>query len=114
MPIAWTLRKWLAVTHDVYGASALRRRILDATGIEISAQALGVLLRAPPKALRVETIQALSTTFQCKLSDFCEVTPSTVRRRVRRRPYATQGRKRRAAELADFPAPPTVPSTKRS
>lgn len=113
MPIAWTLRKWLAVTHDIYGASSLRRRIVEATGVEISAQALGALLREPPKALRIETIQALCTTFQCRLSDFCEVTPNPVRRRVRRRPYAAQGRKRRVAELADFPAPPAAP-TKRA
>jgi hypothetical protein len=109
MPIQWTLRKWLAVTHDVYGATALRTRILDATGIDISTQALGELLRKPPRALRTETVQAICTAFQCKLSEFCDVTPGPARRRSRHRPYAAQGRKRRVEALADFPSPPSGP-----
>lgn len=109
MPIQWTLRKWLAVTHDLYGATALRMRILEATGIDISSQALGELLRKPPRALRIDTVQAICTAFQCKLSEFCEVTPNPARRRSRHRPYASQGRKRRVEAISDFPAPPAAP-----
>lgn len=115
MPMQWTLRKWLAVTHDLYGATALRQRILDTTGVDISAQALGELLRKSPRALRVDTVQAICTALQCKLSDFCEVIPGKQRRRARHRPYASQGRKRRVDTLADFPVPPgVVPPKKES
>jgi DNA-binding Xre family transcriptional regulator len=113
MPMQWTLRKWLAVTHDLYGATALRKRILDTTGVDISSQALGELLRKPPRALRVDTVQAICTALQCKLSDFCEVIPSQPRRRARHRPYASQGRKRRVDALAEFPAPPAVDPPKK-
>jgi DNA-binding Xre family transcriptional regulator len=107
MPIEWTLKKWLVVTHDVYRATDLRQRIIERTGAEISLQAISSLLQGKPKALRVSTVEAICTTFGCKLSDFCEVVPSKAKRRPHR-PHASHGKRQRTVE--DFPSPEEFPS----
>ncbi|ACK73884.1 hypothetical protein PCC7424_5826 (plasmid) [Gloeothece citriformis PCC 7424] len=43
------------------------------SGYKISLQALTKLLDETPKQLKIETMQAICTAFNCKLSDFCEV-----------------------------------------
>ncbi|MDJ0766531.1 MAG: helix-turn-helix transcriptional regulator [Myxococcota bacterium] len=109
MPLKWTLRKWLAVMQDVYQAAELRRRILEATGLDITPQSLARMMSKPPRALRVATIEAICTTFQCQLSDFCEVTPGRVHKRGVRSLYGRRARRPKHKNIADFPAPETFP-----
>jgi LacI family transcriptional regulator, galactose operon repressor len=111
MAVRWTLRKWLAVTHDVYRTADLRRRILEATGVDLSAPALGAMMRETPRALRFSTIEAICTTFQCQLSDFCQVIPGPVRRRSPHQLYPGHGRRTKAREVGDFPKPSAFPVT---
>jgi DNA-binding Xre family transcriptional regulator len=107
VPLQWTLRKWLAVTHDIYRPADVRRRILEATGIDLTAQALSSLMTGKPRALRLSTIEAICSTFQCKLSDFCEVVPATVKKRAPRQLYPGHGRRTKRREVTAFPDPDT-------
>jgi DNA-binding Xre family transcriptional regulator len=111
VPLQWTLKKWLAVTHDVYRATDLKKRIVERTGTDISVQSLSVLLRDNPRALRINTIEAICATFQCKLSDFCEVVPGAAKRKLPHRPYAAHAKRKKQAAIADFPSPADFPST---
>lgn len=103
MPIRWTLKKWLAVEHDIYRPSELKTKILESTGVQISHQALSELLRRTPKNLKLSTMEILCTTFQCQLSDFCDVTPGKVKSRRLRQPYRAHGKHRKPP--ASFPSP---------
>lgn len=108
MPTKWTLKKWLAVEHDIYRASELRERILERTGVQLSHASVSALLRQTPKVIKLSTMQVLCTTFQCTMSDFLEVTPGKARRGRPRRPYAAHAGKRKPAEFPspdDFPPP---------
>lgn len=105
MPVQWTLKKWLAVEHDIYRPSELRERILERTGVALSHQAVSDLLRRPPKALKLSTMEVLCTTFQCALSDFCQVVPGKPKPGRLRRPYAAHGKRRRERTIATFPSP---------
>lgn len=105
MPIQWTLKKWLAVEHDIYRPSELRERILERTGVALSHQAVSDLVRRPPKALKLSTMEVLCTTFQCALSDFCQVLPGKPKPGRLKRPYAAHGKRRRERAVTAFPAP---------
>ncbi len=105
MPLQWTLRKWLAVTHDLYRPADVRRRILEVTGIDLTAQALSTLMTRTPRALRLSTIEAICATFQCKLSDFCDVVPGQARKRAPHRLYPGHGRRKKPREFTEFPDP---------
>lgn len=110
MPTNWTLKKWLAVEHDIYRASELRQRILERTGVQLSHASVSALLRQTPKAIKLSTVQVLCTTFQCQLSDFLEVTPGKARRGRPRRPYAAHaGKGNGKSKPATFPSPDDFP-----
>ncbi len=105
MPIQWTLKKWLAVEHDIYRPSELRERILERTSVALSHQAVSDLLRRPPKSLKVSTMEILCTTFQCALSDFCQVVPGKAKLGRLKRPYVAHGKRRRERAVVAFPSP---------
>jgi len=105
MPIHWTLKKWLAVEHDIYRPSELRERILERTGVALSHQAVSDLLSKPPRALKLSTMEVLCTTFQCVLSDFCQVVAGKPKPGRLKRPYAAHGKRRRERAIAAFPSP---------
>jgi hypothetical protein len=74
--------------------------IYKRTGYKISVQAIAELLNNP-KMLRLETMEAICSTFDCKISDLLEVIPS---------PYAgltreTESRQLDASALAAGIAP---------
>src|SRR5436853_3280625 len=75
MPVAWNLKKWLAVEHDIYRPSELQTVLAEKANVRLSLQAVSTLLNSKPSALRLQTIQALCNALQCNLSDFCEVLP---------------------------------------
>lgn len=78
MPLAWNLKKWLAVEHDIYRASELQALLSEKAGVQLSIQSIGALLNGRPHALRIQTIQAICNALNCKLSDFCDVLPEIV------------------------------------
>ncbi len=88
MPIVWNLKKWLAVEHDIYRPSELQALLAEKGGVQISLQAISALLSGKPSALRLQTIQALCNTLDCKLSDFCEVLPDTAKDQQKQRKIA--------------------------
>lgn len=85
MPIIWNLRKWLALNRDIYRPADLQLLLREKAGVILSHQAVATLMHSTPSALRLQTIQALCTALDCKLSDFCEVLPDTDANRMRRR-----------------------------
>lgn len=118
MPVQWTFRKWLAVTHDIYRVSDLRRRILEVTGVDLSSPALSAMWKDSPRALRMSTVEVICATFQCRLNEFFDVTPAPARKRPPHRLYPGHGRRRKVAAVADFPSPdsfpaPTAPKARR-
>lgn len=84
MPIVWNLKKWLAVHRDIYRPTELQALLEERAGVVLSHQAVSALINRTPSALRMQTIQALCTALDCKLSDFCEVLPDTERERHRK------------------------------
>jgi hypothetical protein len=105
MPVLWTLKKWLAVEHDIYRPTELRRQILERTGIDLSHPALSDLLRRPPKSLKVSTMEALCTAFGANLSDFCQIAPGKPRPGRPRKLYAAHGKRAAKATVPSFPSP---------
>jgi DNA-binding Xre family transcriptional regulator len=75
MAIAWTLKKWLAVNRDIYRPSEVQSLLAEKVGVRLSLQAISTIINGQPSALRLQTIQALCTALDCRLSDFCDVTP---------------------------------------
>lgn len=75
MPTVWNLQEWLKTERDVTRPTDISKAILKKTGFKISNQAVSDLFATQPKMLRLETIQAICDTFNCRLSDFCVITP---------------------------------------
>lgn len=75
MAVNWKLREWLAVEYSIFRAVDLQRLIKDKTGVRFSNQAITKLVNKTPKQLKIETIQLICNVLDCKLSDFCEITP---------------------------------------
>jgi DNA-binding Xre family transcriptional regulator len=95
MPLKWELKKWLAANHDIYKPSQLQAVLAERAGVYLSLQAISALLNSKPHALRLQTIQALCDSLDCKMSDFCEVYPNPDRARHRqRRKVASESPKR--------------------
>jgi DNA-binding Xre family transcriptional regulator len=74
MPADWRLREYLA-SRGVIRASQARRMIKDATGYELSKQAMCALFNGDLRMLRLETGVAICDTFYCRLSDFFDIAP---------------------------------------
>lgn len=92
MPIVWDLRKWLAVNHDIYRPSELQAALVERVGVRLSLQAISALLKKEPQGLRIQTIQAICDTFNCRLSDFCDVLPNPARaQQYRQRKVGAKG-----------------------
>jgi DNA-binding Xre family transcriptional regulator len=83
MPITWNLKKWLAVERDIYRPSELQAVLAERAGVHLTLQAISSLMNKKPGALRLQTVQALCNALDCKLSDFCDVTPDAERRQQR-------------------------------
>jgi putative transcriptional regulator len=75
MPIKWKLREWLRRERAQTRPTDIGRMIYKRTGYKISVQAIAELLNNP-KMLRLETMEAICSTFDCKISDLLEVIPS--------------------------------------
>lgn len=119
MPIIWNLRKWLAVSRDIYRPVDLQLLLREKAGVILSHQSVAALMHGTPSALRLQTIQALCTALDCNLRDFCEVLPNTSASQMRRRkssggapepPRRLYGADRSASVIADadqspFPTP---------
>lgn len=88
MPVMWNLKKWLAIERDIYRPSELQALLAERAGVQLSLQAVSSLINGTPSALRLQTIQALCTALDCKLSDFCDVLPDTTRGSQKRRKAA--------------------------
>jgi DNA-binding Xre family transcriptional regulator len=73
----WNLKKWLAVNRDIYRPSELQLLIAEKVGVRLSLQAISAIINGQPSALRLQTIQALCTALNCKLSEFCDVLPDS-------------------------------------
>lgn len=112
MPIVWNLKKWLVLEHDIYRPSQLQSLLMEKVGVRLSLQAISALVNGKPNALRFQTIQALCDALDCKLSDFCDVLPSTASERQKKRkavgsaPSRLYGKNENAkGEKIDFPDP---------
>ena len=119
MPILWNLKKWLAVERDIYRPSELQVLLAEKAGVQLSLQAISALINGQPNALRLQTIQALCNALNCKLSDFCEVLPDTVKEQQKQRkvagdtPVRLYGTKEKAKNQESiFPDPRQYTETK--
>jgi putative transcriptional regulator len=75
MSTTWKLQEWLKSKRGVTRPTDISKIILKTTGFKISNQAISDLFNTQPKILRLETIQAICDTFNCRLTDFCVITP---------------------------------------
>lgn len=74
MAIRWTFKRYLAVTHQIFSATELQKKILKETGVEISIGQLCNFVNGTPKMIRFETAEILCSTFNCELGKFLKVT----------------------------------------
>lgn len=74
MAISWRLKTYLS-KHGIYQATSLQKRIVNKTGVLISAQNLCNYLNGKPKSIRLKTVQLIITALGCELSDFLEIGP---------------------------------------
>jgi DNA-binding Xre family transcriptional regulator len=112
MPIIWNLKKWLAVERDIYRPSELQAVLAEKAGVHLTLQAISSLLNKKPGALRLQTVQALCNGLNCKLSDFCDVTPDAIRQQQRQivgdlptRLYSTKKHPENKGDVSIFPDP---------
>lgn len=75
MAIHWRLKTYVASQHGIFSAVDLQKKIIQSTGVIISAQNLRMYLNQKPKSIPLKTMELLCTTLQCDLSQFCEVKP---------------------------------------
>jgi DNA-binding Xre family transcriptional regulator len=74
MGIYWKL-KTLASSKGIYRAKDLQRKITQKTGVIVSLQNICNLLNDKPQGVKLKTLEIICTTLDCKLGDFCDVTP---------------------------------------
>ena len=75
MSIEWKLKKYLAENHAIFSVTAFKSVIAENTGTIISLQNLCNYINSKPKMIRLETIQIICSALNCKLDDFCKISP---------------------------------------
>ncbi len=107
MGIQWTLKSFLAQKKGIYRVIQLRKLIAEETGILISFSNLSTYVEDKPKNLPLPTLEIICSALKCKLSDFCEVTPKSIRpselKEVRKLSYHNTPHSKRA--VLAFPEP---------
>ena len=81
MSIEWFLKKYLAKNRSIYSATELKRLISKRTGVVISLWNLCKILNSRPKMIRLETIEVICSALDCKLEDFCQITPGKIKKK---------------------------------
>jgi hypothetical protein len=105
MAISWRLKTYLATKHGIYGAVALQQQVVKKTGVLISVQNLCNFLEKKPKMLRLETIELLVTALDCRLEDFCKITPSDAKLPTSARKLSYQNTPHSKRGIISFPDP---------
>ena len=85
MPLTWTLKQWLQTNRGLTfttdrapkNAKALQEIIRHRTGNKIAVRTLHNLLENQPKTFGYRHLQVICDAFQCRLNDFCDLTPSS-------------------------------------
>lgn len=107
MTIKWRLKGYLAARYDIFKIKDFQKQIIDNSGIIISQQHLTNLVNKRPKSIKLSTIEIICTGLDCNLSDFCDIGPSRValknkkKKRKLSKPTTTFSKK----DLTDFPDP---------
>ena len=81
MCIQWKLKKYLEQKHAIYSATELKKKIEKDTGVVISLQNLCNYLNKTPVMIRLHTVEIICSALNCKLSDFCAITPDGVKKK---------------------------------
>jgi DNA-binding Xre family transcriptional regulator len=102
MAIRWDLKHWLAAERRIYRPSELQPVLAERGGLHLSLQAISTLMNRRPDAIRFRTMQALCRALDCKLSDFCEISPdadpmSEAQAAGARRKHQAGGKKKRVS-----------------
>ena len=75
MAIHWRLKTYLAISHGIFSAVDLQKKVTQSTGVIISVQNLRAYINEKPKLIPIKTIELICTALQCELSAFCEIKP---------------------------------------
>jgi len=73
MTIKWSLKKYLLEKHSIRSATDLRKVVIKKTGVTISLQNVCNLINKRPSSIRLETMELICTTLNCKLEAFCQI-----------------------------------------
>lgn len=73
--IVWNFRIWLAKEHEIFSPVQLQKVLVTRAGVRLSLQTLSNLMKNCPGAIRFQTMQAICNALNCRLSDFCQMTP---------------------------------------
>lgn len=75
MALIWDFRIWLAQEYEIFSPAQLQKVLVERAGVKLSLQALSNLMKSRPGAIRFQTMQAICNALNCRLSDFCQMTP---------------------------------------
>lgn len=75
MAISWRLKTYIGTRHGIFKATEFQKIIVKKTGVLISLQNICNYLKKP-KSIPLKTIEIICTALNCKLSDFCTITPA--------------------------------------
>ncbi len=73
--VVWNFRVWLAKERGIFSPAQLQKVLVERAGVRLSLQALSSLMKSRPEAIRFQTMQAICNALNCRLSDFCQMTP---------------------------------------
>jgi DNA-binding Xre family transcriptional regulator len=73
--VVWNFRVWLAREREIFSPTQLQKVLVERAGVRLSLQALSSLMKGRPEAIRFQTMQAICNALNCRLSDFCQMTP---------------------------------------
>ena len=104
MTIKWNLKKYLQEKHSIRSATELRKVVMEKTGVTISLQNVCNLMNKKPSSIRLETMEIICTSLNCRLEAFCQITArqkgfkSTRKLSYQNTPHSKRG-------LSQFPDP---------
>ncbi len=105
MSIHWKLKALLSQKYSIYNATSFQKRIVNKTGIIISLPNVSKMLKEKPKLLRLETMEIICSTLDCKLSDFMEVKPKVYKTLEQNKKLSYKNTPHSKRAIKSFPSP---------
>jgi DNA-binding Xre family transcriptional regulator len=85
MAISWRLKTLLSTKYSIHSSTEFKKKIEEKTGVVISLQNVCNLVNKKPVAIRLETIEIICTTLECKLKDFLQIKEKEIIKKTKKK-----------------------------